>query len=462
MSGVARSGQTDSGVSARLFDHFLGWLNDHTSDVFVVCTANDVSKLPPEFSRAERFDGIFFLDLPSREQKDAIWRQYLSLFELEASQAKPNDEMWTGAEIRACCRLAALLDVPLNAAAQNVVPVVKTAAESVERLRNWASGRCLDADRVGIYQRTTGSQPLRRRTLPALRYPASGVDSSPVFEHHASPFTVRPKLTLSSLPRQRSVRSGRSLSIWNDPTDRHGLFRTPNGPTVRTVPTVAQHLFLGGLRHYNCPIQQPAIFGAAMTVEEAARAFVETRNRNHEVFREHFDRRMQGLYGDRFWQLLSVFQDEVRAFRFVMRRSDGVARAADEFFRKPYAGHFQASSGKTVPEYSFDEAVQFARTWTEIVNRLYPALVGVVTNRSDDTFGDLLDSLPLLGRELVAKAVEGEFGKMRQLVRAVSVKCQELEVPSAFVLHGENYVASSLYEAARDYFARRAAGGSPR
>lgn len=54
-SGVSSSGQTDSGVSARLFGSFLSWLNDHESDVFVVATANDITKLPPEFSRAERF-----------------------------------------------------------------------------------------------------------------------------------------------------------------------------------------------------------------------------------------------------------------------------------------------------------------------------------------------------------------------------------------------------------------------
>ena len=53
--------------------------------------------------------------------------------------------------MRACCRLAALLDLPLTAAAQNVVPVAVTAAESVERLRQWASGRCLDAEGGGIY-----------------------------------------------------------------------------------------------------------------------------------------------------------------------------------------------------------------------------------------------------------------------------------------------------------------------
>lgn len=64
LSGVASSSQTDSGVSARLFGTLLTWLNDHASDVFFVGTCNDISKLPPEFSRAERFDGIFFIDLP--------------------------------------------------------------------------------------------------------------------------------------------------------------------------------------------------------------------------------------------------------------------------------------------------------------------------------------------------------------------------------------------------------------
>ena len=152
LAGVASSGSTDSGVTARLFGTFLTWLNDRTSDSYVICTCNDISKLPPEFSRAERFDGIFFLDLPGREQKAAIWRIYLKMFELDPDQARPKDDQWTGAEVRSCCRLAALLDLPLTAAAQNVVPVAVTAAESVERLRQWASGRCLDAEGGGIYR----------------------------------------------------------------------------------------------------------------------------------------------------------------------------------------------------------------------------------------------------------------------------------------------------------------------
>jgi hypothetical protein len=154
LSGVASSGQCDSGVSARLFGSLLTWMSDHETDVFVVATSNDISKLPPEMSRAERFDGVWFLDLPSAQQRRAIWHIYLDIFGLDTKQPRPVDADWTGAEIKACCRLAALLDVPLVEAARNVVPVARTSAESVERLRAWASGRCLNADSPGgIYQR---------------------------------------------------------------------------------------------------------------------------------------------------------------------------------------------------------------------------------------------------------------------------------------------------------------------
>jgi len=152
LSGVNNNG--DSGVSARLFGTFLTWLSDHDSDVFVVATSNDVTRLPPEFARAERFDGVFFLDLPGSQQKAVIWTLYLTLFGLDPNQPRPEDRDWTGAEIRSCCRLASLLDLPLVAAARNVVPVAVTAMESVSRLREWASGRCLNADAPGIYVRS--------------------------------------------------------------------------------------------------------------------------------------------------------------------------------------------------------------------------------------------------------------------------------------------------------------------
>lgn len=165
LSGVASSGQTDSGVSARLFGSLLAWLNDHESDVFFMATCNDITKLPPEFSRAERFDGIFFLDLPSRAEKEAIWQIYLKKFGIREDQSRPDDVDWTGAEVRSCCRLARLLDIPLEEAARNVVPVAVTAAESVERLRTWAAGRCLSATEPGIYSRSPKEAGRSRRRV---------------------------------------------------------------------------------------------------------------------------------------------------------------------------------------------------------------------------------------------------------------------------------------------------------
>jgi len=154
LAGVS-SGGGDSGVSARLFGTFLTWLSDHTSDVYVVCTSNDISKLPPEFGRAERFDGIFFLDTPGTAEKEKIWPIHLGRYGLAdgRKERRPEDCEWTGAEIQSCCRLAALLDLPLKEAAKNVVPVAVTAAESVEKLRAWAAGRCLAASRPGVYTR---------------------------------------------------------------------------------------------------------------------------------------------------------------------------------------------------------------------------------------------------------------------------------------------------------------------
>ena len=145
----------DSGVSARLFGTLLGWLNDRTSDSFVVCTANDVSRLPPEFARSERFDATFFLDLPGAREKEAIWRMYREQYGVDPAARTPESRDWTAAEIKSCCRLAALLDVPLAEAAMNVVPVAVIAGEAIERLRGWAAGRCLSADRPGLYSRAS-------------------------------------------------------------------------------------------------------------------------------------------------------------------------------------------------------------------------------------------------------------------------------------------------------------------
>jgi hypothetical protein len=158
-------GQGDSGVSTRLFGTLLTYLSDRTSDTFFIGTCNDISRLPPEFSRAERFDGIFFLDLPTAVEKAAIWALYRQQFRIPPGQTQPEDVSWTGAEIRSCCRLAALLELPLSEAAQHIVPVAVTAAEAVEQLRGWASGRCLSASTPGLYRREGVAPPRAGRRV---------------------------------------------------------------------------------------------------------------------------------------------------------------------------------------------------------------------------------------------------------------------------------------------------------
>lgn len=169
-ASVASSGQTDSGVSAGQFGLLLSHMADHPGESFCIFTANDITKLPPEFARAERLDAIFFVDLPDDDEKQAIWEIYLPRFALDRDQRLPRDVDWTGAEIRACCRLAALLDIPLVEAANHIVPVAVTARESIERLRSWAAGRCLVTDRPGLYQGPgISQQPARglRRGKPS-------------------------------------------------------------------------------------------------------------------------------------------------------------------------------------------------------------------------------------------------------------------------------------------------------
>jgi hypothetical protein len=172
-------GAGDSGVASRLFGTFLTWLNDHTSDVFVICTCNDISRLPPEFSRAERFDGVFFVDLPDENQREAIWQLALQQFAI-TSQTRPVNPNWTGAEIRSCCRLAAMLNVSLAEAARQIVPVTSLAQDNIEKLRQWASGRCIDAGAGGIYRypgsgnaATTGAASSKRRLRPVGPQPSS-------------------------------------------------------------------------------------------------------------------------------------------------------------------------------------------------------------------------------------------------------------------------------------------------
>lgn len=148
----AQGGENDGGTARRMFGTLLTWLNDHTSDVYVVATSNDVSALPPEFARPGRFDALWMLDTPGERERAMIWSIWRAHYDIGPTDPTPRHCMdWTGAEVQACCRTAALLDITLDEASRYIVPVATTYAEKIRSLRAWATHRALDAQHGAPY-----------------------------------------------------------------------------------------------------------------------------------------------------------------------------------------------------------------------------------------------------------------------------------------------------------------------
>ncbi|MFY9268997.1 MAG: AAA family ATPase [Candidatus Manganitrophaceae bacterium] len=144
LSGANSSHQSDGGVGSRIFGTFLSWLNDHRSRVFVVATTNNIAHLPPEFLRAERWDAIFFVDLPTPEERKAILKIHAAEYGIEPENV-PDLSAWSGAEIRSLCRIAAMTKSTLTEAARYIVPLSRSMGEKLTELREWAKSRTLPA-----------------------------------------------------------------------------------------------------------------------------------------------------------------------------------------------------------------------------------------------------------------------------------------------------------------------------
>lgn len=125
---------------------------------FVVATCNKLESLPPEFRRRFR-SGVWFFDLPTAEERKVIWGIHLKSYKMNNTKGNadypiPDDEGWTGAEIRNCVDLAWRLRIDLVEASRYIIPIVKSNPASIEALRKAAEGRWLSASEEGVYTRT--------------------------------------------------------------------------------------------------------------------------------------------------------------------------------------------------------------------------------------------------------------------------------------------------------------------
>jgi SpoVK/Ycf46/Vps4 family AAA+-type ATPase len=158
-AGSQGSGATDGGTTARVFGTFLTWLSEKTAPVFVVATANDISQLPPELLRKGRLDEIFFVDLPSKQERSDIFRIHITKHKRDAAQFDletlgETSKDFSGAEIEEAIN-SALYDAfyartqlateHVLKALKETVPLAKTMDEQINRLRNWAEGRARNA-----------------------------------------------------------------------------------------------------------------------------------------------------------------------------------------------------------------------------------------------------------------------------------------------------------------------------
>jgi ATP-dependent 26S proteasome regulatory subunit len=159
-AGGAGSADSDGGTSSRIFGSFLTWMQEKTSPVFVMATANRVDRLPSEFLRKGRFDELFFIDLPNQDERREIFRIHLGKRRSDVSRfdidqlAKELTEGFSGAEIEQAL-IAAMYtafsqgreftQLDIISAIKSTTPLSRTMNEQVAALRDWARLRARPA-----------------------------------------------------------------------------------------------------------------------------------------------------------------------------------------------------------------------------------------------------------------------------------------------------------------------------
>jgi ATP-dependent 26S proteasome regulatory subunit len=159
MAGMESSGSSDGGTTSRVLGTFLTWMQEKSRPVFVVATANRIGQLPPELLRKGRMDEIFFVDLPSTNERKQILGIHLKkknrnieLFDLD--KLAEESAGFSGAELEEVVKEALyqafhdaqeLTTEHIISAIRRTTPLSRTRAEEIIQLRRWAKTRAVFA-----------------------------------------------------------------------------------------------------------------------------------------------------------------------------------------------------------------------------------------------------------------------------------------------------------------------------
>lgn len=159
-AGIANQKQKAAGGSeSRVLAFFLTWMQEKTSPVFVGATANEVEVLPPEILRKGRFDELFYMGLPSKEERRDILSIHMKKRKVDPSKLDMDylaecSQGHNGAELEQAV-IAAIYEAMsqnteitehiLANALRNVVPLSRTMKERIEKIEAWARDRAMKA-----------------------------------------------------------------------------------------------------------------------------------------------------------------------------------------------------------------------------------------------------------------------------------------------------------------------------
>mgnify|MGYP003641544847 CR=1 FL=1 len=168
------SSESEGRTSQSVAGGMLTWQNDQNS-VLVLAAANDVSAIPPEFTRSGRFDTTYFVGFPSQEAKATAWEMYISRHELD-EQKIPKDEYWTPADIEVCCKMSEQQGISLKEAAKYIkISYSGTGKKVLDDLMDWAENAgCIDAETNELFvhprkQKSKAASKMPKRTVRSVK-----------------------------------------------------------------------------------------------------------------------------------------------------------------------------------------------------------------------------------------------------------------------------------------------------